>query len=100
MPHTRIKLCPDLAHVKKGGGDPLEIIKKYLDRIEYIHLKDITDDGMFCPLSVGILDMDTIVETLKKAPHEIEIAIECDGWSGDPAEGARITADYLQKHGF
>ena len=55
---------------------------------------------MFCPLSVGILDMDTIVETLKKAPHEIEIAIECDGWSGDPAEGARITADYLQKHGF
>ena len=100
MPHTRIKLCPDLAHVKAGGGDPLEIVKQYIDRIEYIHLKDITDDGMFCPLGVGILDIDAVVETLKNASHKIEIAIECDGWSGDAAEGARITANYLKKQGF
>lgn len=58
------------------------------------------DDGMFCPLGVGILDIDAIVETLKKAPHRIEIAIECDGWTGDPAEGARITSNYLKKQGF
>ena len=100
MPHTRIRLCPDLAHVKKGGGDPFEVVKKYLDRIDYIHLKDIMDDGMFCPLGVGILDIDAIVEVLRKAPHKIEIAVECDGWAGDPAEGARITSNYLRKQGF
>ena len=29
-----IKICPDLAHLAAGGGDPLEIVKKYYDRIK------------------------------------------------------------------
>ena len=40
MPHTRIRLCPDLAHVKKGGGDPLKVVKKYLD----VYKRQIVDE--------------------------------------------------------
>ena len=96
MKWTQINLCPDLAHLKAGGGDPYEVVKKYIDRIYYIHLKDITEDGMFCPLGVGTIDMKPIIEAIKNGPNDVEIAIECDGWSGCPAEGAQITADYLK----
>ena len=71
----------------------LEIVKKYLDRIYYIHLKDITEDGMFCPLGVGTIDFDPIMKTLADSKIDVEYAVECDGWSGDAGEGARITND-------
>ena len=95
---TQIALCPDCAHVKAGGGDPLEIIRKYIDRIYYIHLKDITADGMFCPLGVGTIDFDPIMKELAASSIDVDLAIECDGWDKDAGEGARITADYLKKY--
>jgi len=93
MPHTRICLCPDTGHVVLGGGDPVAIVKKYTNRIKYIHLKDVTDSGMFCPLGKGKIDFPSIVNTLGK---NVLYAIECDGWNGNPGEGARITAEYLK----
>ncbi|GAE95037.1 inosose dehydratase [Gracilibacillus boraciitolerans JCM 21714] len=44
---TSIPFCPDIAHIAVGGGDPLEIVKKYYDRIKYVHLKDLMN-GEFC----------------------------------------------------
>jgi inosose dehydratase len=96
MPHTRICLCPDTGHVVLGGGDPVAVVKKYADRIKYIHLKDVTKDGMFCPLGKGIIDFPAIVEILRKTGKPVQYAIECDGWNGDPVEGAKITAAYLK----
>lgn len=95
---TSIPLCPDCAHVKSGGGDPYEIVKRYIDRIYYIHLKDVTEDGMFCPLGVGTIDFDPIMKALKESSIDVDLAIECDGWSGDPKEGAATTAAYLKKY--
>jgi inosose dehydratase len=101
MPHTRICLCPDTGHVVLGGGDPVAVVKKYADRIKYIHLKDVTKDGMFCPLGKGGIDFPAIVDILGKNGGKVLYAIECDGWSGDPKEGAEITAAYLKsKLGF
>jgi len=76
-----------------GGGDPVAIVKKYANRIKYIHLKDVTGSGMFCPLGQGKIDFPSIINILGK---NVLYAIECDGWSGDPKEGARITAEYLK----
>jgi inosose dehydratase len=99
MPHTRINLCPDTGHVVLGGGDPLAVVKKYTDRIKYIHLKDVTKDGMFCPLGKGGIDFPPLVAALKG--RDVLYAIECDGWNGDPKEGAKLTSDYLKvKLGF
>jgi inosose dehydratase len=98
MPHTRICLCPDTGHVVLGGGDPVAIVKKYKDRIKYIHLKDVTPSGMFCPLGTGSIDFPAIVNILGR---DVLYAIECDGWNGNPSEGAKITAGYLKsKLGF
>jgi inosose dehydratase len=93
MPHTRICLCPDTGHVVLGGGDPAAVVKIYASRIKYIHLKDVTNAGMFCPLGKGGIDFPAIINSLGKG---VLYAIECDGWNGDPKEGAKITFDYLR----
>lgn len=98
MPHTRMSLCPDTGHVVLGGGDPLKIVQKYVDRIDYIHLKDVTKDGMFCPLGTGVIDFRPIIKTLKDGGRDVLWAIECDGWDGDPKEGAQITYKYLEEN--
>lgn len=98
MAHTKICLCPDTGHVRAGGGDPLTVIQTYKDRIHYIHLKDITVDGMFCPLGVGVIDFQPILDEISNSAHAIDVTIECDGWAGNPAEGAKITADFLKKN--
>lgn len=94
MPLTKISLCPDTGHVAAGGGDPVAVVKKYADRIKYIHLKDINKDGMFCPLGTGTIDFPAIIEVLKG--RDVLYAIECDAYSGDPAEAANITFNYLK----
>jgi inosose dehydratase len=96
IPYTRICLCPDTGHVVLGGGDPVAIVKKYTDRIKYIHLKDITKAGMFCPLGEGGIDFPSIVDILNKSNPDILYAVECDGWNGDPGRGAEITFNYLK----
>jgi inosose dehydratase len=96
IPYTRICLCPDTGHVVLGGGDPVAIVKKYTDRIKYIHLKDVTKAGMFCPLGEGGIDFPSIVDILKKSGTNVLYAIECDGWNGDPKKGAEITFNYLK----
>lgn len=36
---TYVNLCLDSGHVVYGGGDPVEMVKKYPDRIAYVHIK-------------------------------------------------------------
>jgi len=38
---TLVHLLFDTGHIYYGGGDPLSLLRKYRDRIAYIHLKDI-----------------------------------------------------------
>ncbi|MDR1291795.1 MAG: sugar phosphate isomerase/epimerase [Clostridiales Family XIII bacterium] len=96
-PYTRIALCPDMGHLVLGGSDPIAVCQKYLDRIAYVHLKDVTKDGMFCPLGEGVIDFPALMDVLRSADRELIYAIECDGWYGDPRQGAKITYSYLKE---
>ncbi len=65
MEHTDKSLVDcemDIYWVKKGGGDPLEILKMYDGRIPILHVKDMAkgDDQSFaCPGS-GIIDFPSV----------------------------------------
>jgi inosose dehydratase len=39
-----VHLLYDTGHALYGGYDPLELLKKYYDRIPYVHLKDVRSD--------------------------------------------------------
>jgi sugar phosphate isomerase/epimerase len=51
---------------------------------------------MFCPLGEGSIDFPSIVNILDKNNPRVLYAIECDGWNGNPGEGAEITFNYLK----
>lgn len=69
-------LCFDTGHALIGGGDPLEQMRAWGERITHLHLKDVDptllaelragdvgieeawERGMFCPLGAGAVDFD------------------------------------------
>ncbi len=56
----------DIYWVKKGGGDPLEVLKKYDGRIPVLHVKDMApDEDFICP-GRGIIDFASIFREAKK----------------------------------
>lgn len=91
--HTGIHFCPDTAHLEAGGGDPVELIRTYADRITYVHLKDYRD-GAFLPLGEGAQDLDGILAALRAQSYDGWYLVELDGWAS-PIEGARISKRFL-----
>lgn len=95
MPLTTINLCPDTAHIEAGGGDPVEVIRKYIERIKYIHFKDYAN-GVFLPLGAGHQDFAQMLEILDEANYDGWITVELDSYL-DPKKGAEISRLFLSK---
>lgn len=92
---TDIKICPDLAHIAAGGGNPLEVIKKYYDRISFVHLKDLDENG-FAPLGTGSVDIAGVLDYLKGRDYKGDFLVEVDGYAGDPVHACRTSYEYLK----
>ena len=92
---TSIDICPDVAHLAAGGGDPLEIVKKYYDRISFVHLKDLDKNG-FAPLGTGSIDIDGVLDFLKQKNYSGDYLVEVDGYAGDPVSACRTSYEYLK----
>ncbi len=98
MSRSTINFCPDTAHQAAAGGDPVEIIRRYGDRIKYIHLKDFTAEPFaFLPLGQGKLDFEGMVNALRAHDYDGWITVELDIYAGPAIEAARISKDYLAK---
>ncbi len=96
MPLTTINLCPDTAHIEAGGGDPVEVIKKYVDRIKYVHFKDY-ENGEFLPLGEGHQKFVEMLKILEEANYDGWITVELDNWE-NPKEGAEISRQFLAQY--
>jgi inosose dehydratase len=57
LKRTDIGLCIDTGHTVVGGGDPRELVRRHVDRLRHLHLKDV-DGGLLSRLAAGELDMD------------------------------------------
>lgn len=90
-----IKICPDLAHLAAGGSDPLEMVKKYYDRISFVHLKDLDKNG-FAPLGTGSVDIDGVLNFLKEKGYAGDYLVEVDGYAGDPVQACKTSYDFLK----
>ncbi|MEZ5666113.1 MAG: sugar phosphate isomerase/epimerase [Alphaproteobacteria bacterium] len=93
---SRINFCPDTAHLAAGGGDPAAMIRKYFDRISYVHLKDLRRDPFaFLPLGEGELDMTGIVGTLADLGYSGWVTVELDSHP-DPKAAALASRRFLE----
>lgn len=101
--------------------DPVEWIRKYANRIDYLHFKDIDQDlyervmnqrirffeacakGVMCPIGQGIIDYQSIHELLKEIDYHgyITIEQERDPRNSDTSlRDVKRSVDYLYSVGY
>ncbi|MDQ7859705.1 MAG: TIM barrel protein [Armatimonadota bacterium] len=116
-PHL-VKFCLDTGHVAFGGGDPLEVTRRYAARIGYVHLKDIdlprlgtllaagqtyvgaAQQDVFVELGRGSLDLAALLGALREAAYEGWIIVEQDrvvDAETDTLGSARRSRAYLRE---
>jgi inosose dehydratase len=97
-----VNLCFDTGHIAYYGGDCLELIEKYPDRIGYLHLKQVNplvvaqvlDKDLSFPEAVrmgamiepplGVPDMPPLLEAVAALDRDIEGIIEHDLYPCSP----------------
>jgi inosose dehydratase len=121
IPTDQAGLCLDTGHMDYSGMDPVATMRRYADRLDYIHFKDIDAakyadimgrrirffeacaEGVMCPIGRGRIDYPAIRTLLTKFGYGGYITIEQER---DPrnASGslADLTAsrDFLRAQGF
>jgi len=99
-----VGLCLDTGHYAYGGGDCVEVGRKYADRIWYVHLKDVWGDklekvrreritaheawgmGVFAEIGRGCVDFPGFMDVLLSKGYEGWLIVEQDVIkSSDPA---------------
>jgi inosose dehydratase len=94
---SRIGFCPDTAHLAAAGGDPVDLVRRHVDRVTHVHLKDLRAEPFaFLPLGRGSVDIPGVVQVLRDAGYDGWMTVELDEFDGDPAEAAIESHHYLE----
>lgn len=106
-----VKMLLDVAHYTQGGGDPVQAIKKYRDRILFLHIKDVESPVpavageqpkayRFVELGRGKVNLPGVFVALNEIKFRGWAIIELDSVpdkSRTPKECAMISKQYLQE---
>jgi inosose dehydratase len=104
-----VKLELDIAHYQQGGGDPVKAIRKYHDRLLFLHIKDVenlatTDERgrayRWVELGRGRVDLPAVFAALKDVKFRGWAVIELDSVpdkSRTPKESAQISKKYIEE---
>ncbi len=113
-------LCFDTGHYAFGGGDPLEGLEKWKERIWHVHFKDFSarvgaaarengwdyfeavKNGVFCELGKGEVDFPAAVKFLKDTTYHGWVVVEQDvlPGMGSPKICALNNRKYLTETGL
>ncbi len=104
-----LKFELDIAHYFQGGGNPVDAIKKYRDRLLFLHLKDVESlEGRendrrryrFVELGRGKIDLPGVMKALEEIGFRGWAIVELDGVpdkARTPKESAEISKMYLEE---
>jgi len=108
-----ISFAPDTAHLVAGLCDPVKVIEKYAERVNFTHLKDIKDSavksegvaaagmevyGNFCELGKGCVDFRKIFDILKAAGYKGPLCEELDKAPVSNRESALNNYNYIAQN--
>jgi inosose dehydratase len=114
-----VNLCLDTGHISYCGGDNLELIRKYPDRIGYVHLKQVDpavlaeveaagvgfDEavrrGVMCEPPLGVPEFPPLLEALAGLEVDLFAIVEQDMYPCPPEVPLPIaerTLAYLRTH--
>ncbi len=116
-----LKICLDTGHSHYAGFDPVAFMARHIDRITYVHFKDIDAkvkadavakrtgfydacaQGIFCNLGNGMTDFKSARKLLTDSDYQGWCTVEqdCDpAGTASPARDARANRAYLSSIGF
>lgn len=116
-------LCLDTGHYRYGGGDPVELLERVIDRVWCVHLKDIDEtplgesrqqrldfhaavrNGVFAPLGGGSIDFSSVMATLGSSEFDGWVVVEQDVLEGGrgaatPLANAKAGRGFLRALGY
>lgn len=121
IPYELAGLCLDTGHLYYSHMDPVTYLKKYADRLDYVHFKDVNETvyqqvlgerirffdgcgkGAMCPIGTGSLDYPGIKRALEEIGYSGYITIEqerdprnVEGSLGD----VKASVEYLKSVGY
>jgi len=98
---SALRLCLDASHIALVGEDPIAHLRKYRERLGYVHLKDWAR-GKFVELGRGTIGIDfpAILRELEQQRFEGWIVVEQSRSVASPLHSARINAEYLTGLGY
>lgn len=91
-----VGLCFDVGHYAFGGGDPVDGLLRFRNRIEHIHFKDVSMEvvaqsrgegwdyfqsiaaGVFCELGAGYVDFEGLLRELHGQQYRGWVVVEQD----------------------
>jgi inosose dehydratase len=106
---TDVGIVLDTGHLLLGGGDPIQALRDWRDRIDHIHLKDVRLDvlrgvvadgvdmpeawrrGVFCELGAGDVDFGSLFNELDVDTYAGWLVVEQD-WVPSTAHAATMPA--------
>lgn len=98
MPQTKINLCVDTGHIHGAGGNAYEVIKKYANRIFYMHLKDYSSNiGSFCPIGQGDVNFEGIFNIMMNHKNKVDFTVEANDIGKDLVYLAKHSYQYLSQ---
>lgn len=121
---TDVSLCLDSGHLAVCGGDPVQAIRDWSERINHVHVKDadmaavealvasgaavnqLFREEVFTPLGQGELNCEAFLRELRSAGYAGWIVVEQDIFAprGDRAAQAQSDQErslaFLRDHGF
>lgn len=116
-----LKICFDTGHHSYAGYDPVAFMRRHIERISYVHFKDISPsvkanvianrtgfydacaEGIFCNLGDGDVDLPAVRQLLLDHGFEGWCTVEqdCDpAGATSPLDDAKANRAYLQSIGF
>jgi inosose dehydratase len=96
---ARIGICIDIGHTTRDGQDPSVDIMKYKSRIYDIHVKDVdkaAKEGKTVEMGRGIINIQKIVDTLRKIKYTGSCSLEFEKDMKDPLPGIAESIGYFK----
>ncbi|MFJ5717026.1 sugar phosphate isomerase/epimerase family protein [Neobacillus sp. NPDC093127] len=109
-----VYFCPDTAHLTRAGMDPVKVMRRYKDRIAYLHLKDVTPEDpdakifpilsgneampIFCELGLGTIQFEGIIDFLKEIHYDGWVTVEIDQSTSTPINSLKICRDFVEQN--
>jgi len=118
-PADLLGLCLDTGHLTYGGGNAVDAIARYRERIWHVHFKDCEPElakrartegwdyhtavrhGIFCELGKGMVPFRQVLDALRVEYYDGWIVVEQDVLPGlgTPAASARRNREFIARLG-